>query len=198
MIETKNILISKLQNNEGQIEGVPKNPRFIKDSAFKNLVQSIKELPEMLDLRELIVYPLNENYIVLGGNMRLRAGVELKFTEMPCKILNKNTRVEVLRQIVMKDNGSYGKNDSELLANEWEDYIEDSWGLKENEGYFQQLTKDERKENEKFDEKLPYPITIVVEKKDYDLWQKIKNELSQDNDFQAFITIYKKYCDILK
>jgi len=74
----------------------------------------------MLDLRELIAYDLDGQYIVIGGNQRLRASKECGFTELPIKILDKNTPKKFLRAIIIKDNLPYGEDDMDLLANEWE------------------------------------------------------------------------------
>jgi len=123
------INISKIELNSGQIEGLPKNPRFIKDEQFKNLVQSIRELPEMLELRECIVFPFEKKYVVIGGNMRLRACKEFGIKEIPCKILDIKTPVKMLCEIAIKDNGIYGNTDFDLIANEWSDIILPSWGL---------------------------------------------------------------------
>lgn len=69
----KNIEISLLEPNKGQIKGLPRNPRTIKDKRFKALKKSIEDAPEMLALRELLVYPHNGKFVVIGGNMRLKA-----------------------------------------------------------------------------------------------------------------------------
>jgi len=71
--EQKRISVTEVFFNDGQVEGLPKNPRFIKNEKFRQLVQSIKEFPEMLDLRPIVV---DENMVVLGGNMRLKASIE--------------------------------------------------------------------------------------------------------------------------
>ena len=79
--------LSKLKENNGQIEGLPKNPRIIKDENYKKLLKSIKDNPEMTSLREILVFPHNEEYVVIGGNMRLKALMELGYKEVPCKII---------------------------------------------------------------------------------------------------------------
>ena len=73
-----------LDYNKGQIEGLPKNPRFFRDYRFEAMVKSIKDSPEMLELRELIVVPFMERYVVVCGNLRLRACKELGLTDIPC------------------------------------------------------------------------------------------------------------------
>jgi len=129
MVETKNIDIKKLEVNKGQIEGLPKNPRFIRDDRYEALKKSISDAPEMLSLRELIVYPFNNKFVVVGGNMRLRACKDLGHKEIPCKILDADTPVEKLREYTIKDNKGFGQDDFDLLANEWDvDELTD-WGM---------------------------------------------------------------------
>lgn len=128
-METRQIKISKLKNNTGQIEGLPKNPRFIRDNRFAKLVASIKQDPEMLDLRELIVIPLLSDFVVIGGNMRLRAMIELGYKEAPCKVLDKDTPIEKLKAYTIKDNIPYGENSWDDIANEWDTEQLADWGL---------------------------------------------------------------------
>lgn len=115
-----NIKTSELEVNKGQIDGLPKNPRFIRDERFNALKKSIEDAPEMLSLRELIVYPLNGKYVVIGGNMRLRACKDLGYKELPCKVLGADTPVEKLREYAIKDNLAFGQDDFDILANEWD------------------------------------------------------------------------------
>ena len=119
MVETKSIDIKKLEVNKGQIEGLPKNPRFIRDDRYEALKKSISDAPEMLSLRELIVYPVNSKFVVVGGNMRLRACKDLGHKEIPCKILDADTPVEKLREYTIKDNIAFGNTDWDEIANEW-------------------------------------------------------------------------------
>jgi len=76
--EVKEIKTVDIWPNEGQISGLPKNPRFIKDERFLKLVKSIIDAPEMLRLRELLITPYAEKYVAIGGNMRLRACVHIQ------------------------------------------------------------------------------------------------------------------------
>lgn len=125
-METTNLSIKLLQCNEGQVDGLPRNPRFIKDERFEKLKKSLHDDPEMLSLRELIVYPHNGKYVVIGGNMRLRAAKQLGFKEMPCKVLAEDTPIEKLKAYVIKDNNAFGNDDFDLLANEWDvEFLED-------------------------------------------------------------------------
>ncbi|MBQ3679783.1 MAG: ParB-like nuclease domain-containing protein [Paludibacteraceae bacterium] len=131
--EVKNIKVSDIEVNKGQIYGLPKNPRFIRDERFNALKHSIEEAPEMLGLRELLVYPYEGKYIVIGGNMRLRACLDLGYAEVPCKVLPEETPVAKLREYVIKDNESFGQNDWDILANEWDSEELKDWGV---EGVF--------------------------------------------------------------
>ena len=65
------IEISKIRNNDGQIDGLPRNPRFIKNDKYRALLKSIQDDPEMMELRELIVVPHEDTFVVIGGNMYL-------------------------------------------------------------------------------------------------------------------------------
>jgi tRNA1(Val) A37 N6-methylase TrmN6 len=114
------IELSRLQLNEGQLAGLPKNPRFIKDEKFKDLCRSIETSPEFLDARPLLVYPLDGgNFITLCGNMRLRACRELGMTDAPCYVFPKNTPIEKLREYTIKDNVPFGQTDWDVLK-EWD------------------------------------------------------------------------------
>lgn len=125
--------IEQLERNEGQFYGLPKNPRLIRDERFEALKKSIQDAPDMLDLRELLVYPMdNGKYIVIGGNMRLAACIELGFTELPCKIIRKETPVKTLREITIKDNEAFGQPDWTTIANEWDMEELADWGMELN------------------------------------------------------------------
>jgi hypothetical protein len=129
IIQSETVSIDKIESNDGQVKGLPKNPRFIKDAKFQKLKKSIQENPEMLGARELIVYPHKDKYVVIGGNMRYEALKDLDYSEIPCKILPKNFTPKQLRAIVIKDNVSYGEMDWEILANEWDAQETNDWGV---------------------------------------------------------------------
>jgi len=128
LLQSQLIQISKLKTNEGQIPDVPKNPRFIKDTRFEKLVKSLQDNPEMLSARELLVYQHENQFIVIGGNMRLRAAKELGYKDLPCKVLTDLTS-EQIRAIVIKDNVSFGSDDFESLSNEWDSLELEEWGI---------------------------------------------------------------------
>lgn len=121
--------LSKLEVNKGQIEGVPKNPRFIRDNKYKQLVESISNTPEMMKARPLIVHKQGDKYVVLAGNMRLRAMRDLKWHECPCAITAEGTEAKKLREYAIKDNVAFGEDDMDLLANEWDLGELQDWGM---------------------------------------------------------------------
>jgi ParB-like chromosome segregation protein Spo0J len=123
------VSISRLSNNKGQIEGLPKNPRFCKDHKFVQLKQSIKEDPEMLELREVIAVDYNGELVVIAGNMRLNACLELGIKEVPCKILPQDTPIDKLKAYTIKDNVGFGEHDWDALANDWDVEELAHWGL---------------------------------------------------------------------
>lgn len=130
MTEITTIKISLLEFNKGQLKGLPKNPRFFRDYRYNDMKTSIEESPEMLELRELIVYPLPEGkYLVVCGNLRLRACKELGYTELPCKILSPDTDVKKLREYATKDNVSFGENDMDVMENDWDKTELAHWGV---------------------------------------------------------------------
>ena len=148
-MEIKHIPLHRLLCNEGQIEGLPQNPRNITEEQLQRLVRSLQESPEMLELRELIVVTYGNDYIVIGGNMRLRAAKALKLPTLPCKVLPDNTPIDKLCEYVIKDNGSYGEYDWDILANEWDDMPLVDWGVdmpefSENEEKEKATTKDSK------------------------------------------------------
>lgn len=134
-MQVKSLPITKFELNNGQVEGLPKNPRFIRDERYLALKKSITEFPEMLSYREIVAYPLeNGKYVVIGGNMRLRACREMGMKTIPAKILPKETPVEKLREFTIKDNVSFGQISWDDLANEWEQTELEDWGMEMNFG----------------------------------------------------------------
>jgi DNA modification methylase len=103
----------------------PNNPRLIKDDKFAKLVQSIKDLPQMLAIRPIVV---NADMIVLGGNMRLKACKEAGLKEVPI-IIADNLTEEQQREFLIKDNVSGGEWDWQMLANDWDTEQLNDWGL---------------------------------------------------------------------
>lgn len=129
MITQETIKIDRLLLNAGQIAGVPKNPRFIRDNEYEKLKQSIADYPEMLEAREVVAVPYGDKYVVIGGNMRLRACRELGYKELPVKIYPEDTDPKKLRHFVLIDNKSYGSDDWDCIVNEWDEGELQEWGV---------------------------------------------------------------------
>jgi DNA modification methylase len=108
-----------------QVKSNPNNPRVIKDDKFEKLVRSIKEFPKMLEIRPIVV---NDDMIVLGGNMRLKACKAAGLTHVPI-IKASDLTEEEQRQFIIKDNVSGGEWDWDMLANEWDVEELQEWGL---------------------------------------------------------------------
>jgi len=118
MSDTKKVSIDKLKPN-------PDNPRIIKDDKFKKLVQSIKDFPEMLKLRPIVV---DKDMVVLGGNMRLRALKDAGVKDVEV-IIADNLTDDQKREFIIKDNVGFGEWNWETLANEWHADQLSEWGM---------------------------------------------------------------------
>lgn len=158
---------SLLENNDGQLEGLPKNPRYIKDERFAKLKHSLEVSPEFLEANPLKVYPLdNGHYIILAGNMRFLAGTEIGIEKFPCYIFKKDTPTDKLKEFVIKDNIPFGNTDWDALANDdWVVSDLEDWGMDVSF-----LTSDEEdmdlsglyEEHEATQKEKPLIITIEV------------------------------------
>lgn len=106
----------------------PSNPRFIRDERFEKLVKSISEFPAMLELRPIII---DSDNMILAGNMRYRALLELKFKDIPDKWIKSANELtdDEKKRFIVADNISFGENDWNILANEWEEDDLKDWGL---------------------------------------------------------------------
>jgi hypothetical protein len=110
--------------NIKEIKSNPNNPRVLKDEKFKKLVQSLKDFPEMANVRPIVV---NTDMIVLGGNMRLRAMQEAGWKKAPVQIVDWS--IEKQNEFIIKDNVGFGEWDWDVLANEWNEEELENWGL---------------------------------------------------------------------
>lgn len=117
-MKIENVKISKVKPN-------PENPRIIKDEKFQKLVQSIKEFPEMLRIRPIVV---NQDLVVLGGNMRLKACKDAGMKDIWI-IQASDLTEEQQKQFVIKDNVGFGEWNWDILANEWDSQVLEEWGL---------------------------------------------------------------------
>lgn len=118
---SKKIKLSSIKPN-------PNNPRLIKDERFKKLVQSIEEFPKMFKMRPIVI---DENRVILGGNMRYKALLHLKFKEVPNEWIKLESDLtdEEKKEFIIKDNVGYGEHDFDMLANEWDTDDLEAWGV---------------------------------------------------------------------
>lgn len=150
-MEHKYLPLTALKRNEGQIEGLPTNPREWSKAEIERLKKSIRQTPELMEARGIIVYPHKGEYIILGGNMRYTALSEMKVEQAPCIVLPEGMPIEKLKEIVIKDNGSFGSWDYDLLANEWDELPLTDWGVPAWETKEMELTTKGRESNDDYD-----------------------------------------------
>jgi hypothetical protein len=158
-----------------QVKTNPNNPRLIKDHKFKKLVKSIKEFPEMLEIRPIVV---DKDNIVLGGNMRLRACQEAGLKEVHILQADQLTEKQQ-REFIIKDNVGFGEWDWDDLANEWNAEELEDWGL--------DLPMDVKIDELEDDEEIELEQSVQLEPpKEYILimadpnsleWEEMKEEL---------------------
>jgi ParB-like chromosome segregation protein Spo0J len=107
-----------------EVKSNPNNPRLIKNDKFEKLVQSLKDFPEMAKVRPIVV---NQDFVVLGGNQRLRAMKEAGWKEVPIQVVDWTEQQQ--KEFILKDNVGFGEWQWEMLANEWEAADLEKWGL---------------------------------------------------------------------
>ena len=138
-----------------EIKSNPNNPRVIKDHKFEKLKKSISEFPKMMELRPMVI---NEDNIVLGGNMRLKALKDLGYKEVPEEWVKRASDLteEETRRFIIADNLGFGEHDWEMLANEWDTEELEDWGL---EGFpFESEDIQDIEEIEDFNESVNFII----------------------------------------
>lgn len=189
--------ITKLLYNEGQIDGVPKNPRYLKESEHDKLVKSLADSPELLEYKPLMVYGLEDGtYVTICGNMRLRVANELRiggntnFDKLPCFVLKTDTPIQKIKEYAIKDNVQAGNWDWDELANgEWKVEDLDEWGVNTSflnagesdadtlDGLFD--TEDDKEEKTK-DLKITITIDASFAEKADEIKEKITESLGDE------------------
>lgn len=189
--------ITKLLYNEGQIDGVPKNPRYLKESEHDKLVKSLADSPEFLEYKPLMVYGLEDGtYVTICGNMRLRVANELRiggntnFDKLPCFVLKTDTPIQKIKEYAIKDNVQAGNWDWDELANgEWKVEDLDDWGVNTSflnagesdadtlDGLFD--TEDDKEEKTK-DLKITITIDASFAEKADEIKEKITESLGDE------------------
>lgn len=178
------IKLSKIVENKGQIEGLPRNPRQIKDEKYKLLKKSIEDDPEMLELRELLVYPHNGKFVVIGGNMRLKVLRELGVAECPCKVIPEETPIEKLRAYTIKDNNSFGEYDFDLLGNDWDTDLLLDWGCD-----LPDITIEEENQKDDLSDEIANAFKIEVELENEEEQEKLYNKLINEGYSCRILTL---------
>lgn len=168
LVQSVMLPLSKIEANRGQIVGLPKNPRVIRDAKFQILKKSIEEDPEMTALREILVVEYGDKYVIIGGNMRFRAMQDLGIKEAPCKVIPADTDVEKLKAYTIKDNAGFGEWDWDDLANEWGEEPLSDWGVDVWETEAEEEKAPSNVEEDEFDESKD---TIVCRCMRGDVWQ---------------------------
>ena len=167
-METEVVKISKIKKN-------PNNPRLVKDDKFKKLVQSIKDFPEMLKIRPIVV---NEDMVVLGGNMRLRACKDAGLKDVPIIQASELTEKQQ-REFIIKDNVGFGEWDWDMIANEWDAEQLDDWGL--------DIPIGEQIDNLEDDEEIEFEQSVQLEPpKEYILIMAEPNSLDWEEIKETF------------
>lgn len=161
-IEKKVLPLAELELNNGQIEGLPANPRQWTLTDVERLAASLNETPELLEMRCPIVVPHEGKFVVLGGNLRLAAARHNKDTEVACFVMEGAT-TEKMKEIVIKDNGSFGKWDWDSLANEWDSLPLEDWGV---DVWTAEKEVEKVKKEEKMEGEIPF-TEILNEEHNY-------------------------------
>ena len=184
----------KQQVKISKVKGNPSNPRIIKNDKFKKLVKSIKEFPEMLKLRPIVV---DEDFMVLGGNMRLKASKEAGLSEVWIDIAEGLTE-DQKKEFIVKDNVGFGEWEWDILANEWDSVQLADWGLDVWENPDDAIVEDDDTYTRKIvaptyepKNEKPAPHNLYNTDKVDELIDKIKG-LKLHNTEQAFL-IYAAY-----
>ena len=173
--------MKSVEVNISDIRENQNNPRLIKDDKFKKLVQSIKDFPQMLAIRPIVV---NADMTVLGGNMRLKACKEAGLEKVPVIMANDLTE-EQQKEFIIKDNVGFGEWDWDMIANEWDTEHLTDWGL-DIPDFVQDNEKDEYEKQSGL-----FPLAIILTKKDYNEWQQFKKGYGLRGDTDAFIKLFK-------
>jgi hypothetical protein len=193
--EYADIDITRLEYNDGQLKGISKNPRYLKESEHDKLKKSLTDSPEFLEYKPLMVYAMdNGNYITICGNMRLRVANELRldghseFDTIPCVILKADTPIKKIKEYAIKDNVQAGNWDWDELANgEWETDDLQDWGVDcsflntdEDDTNIDELFEDaQNTESKAKDIKLSVHIPQELEDKVDEIKEIIKSAVSE-------------------
>lgn len=128
-MKTVRLAIKDLEQNTGQIPGLPANPRQWTKTEVEKIAKSLRETPELFEARPIIVTQHGSKYVILGGNLRYEGCKHNKDKDAPCYVIPDGTSIDKMKEIVIKDNGSFGDWDYDVLANLWDDLPLADWGV---------------------------------------------------------------------
>lgn len=129
MLKCQKIKLDKLTPNIGQIPGLPMNPRKWSDEDVERIAKSLRETPELFEARPIIAVPFDGANVILGGNLRFEGATKNGDKDAPVVLLPADTPLDKLKEIVIKDNGTFGQWDTDALLKEWNNGILPDWGV---------------------------------------------------------------------
>lgn len=188
-----------IEENEGQLFGLPANPREIVPEKFELLKADIQKYPQFLQYNALKVYPMDDGkYIVIGGNMRCRALKELGYKEVPCVVIPKETSIEDLKAYILIDNNNFGDWNWSLLEDWPEDMLmECGLDIPEDWDPFQPEQPQGKTNDEPYSRKVETPIyeptgetPTFSEMCDTSKYEQLKNEINNSeipDDVKVFL-----------
>lgn len=177
-MDTKLIKVAKLKAN-------PSNPRVLRDDKFEKLKRSITDFPDMLNYRAIVaVTDTDGKYMVLGGNMRLRALQDLKVKEVPVMLADHWTE-EQRREFIIKDNVGFGEWNWSALANEWDAVELAEWGLDAPDFDVPETPSEERD----LSGELKETFEVIISCKDENHQQQVYNKMIADGHDVRVLTL---------
>tara|TARA_R110002124_G_scaffold87982_1_gene226108 strand:+ start:467 stop:985 length:519 start_codon:yes stop_codon:yes gene_type:complete len=162
----------KQQVKISKVKGNPSNPRIIKNDKFKKLVKSIQEFPEMLKLRPIVV---DEDMMVLGGNMRLKASKEAGLSEVWIDIAEGLTE-EQKKEFIVKDNVGFGEWEWDMLGNEWDSVQLAEWGLDVWQNEDDEQKNEPQDISDNISEEYRIEIELTSEKEQEKIFEELTNK----------------------
>ena len=150
-MKTVRLAIKDLEQNTGQIPGLPANPRQWTKTEVEKIAKSLRETPELFEARPIIVTQHGSKYVILGGNLRYEGCKHNKDKDAPCYVIPDGTSIDKMKEIVIKDNGSFGDWDYDVLANLWDNLPLEDWGVPAWDNQPEKDTTDAQEDD--FDEK---------------------------------------------
>lgn len=187
-METIRIKLKDIAPNKGQIPGLPANPRQWSRTEIDKIAKSLKETPELFEARPIIVMQYAGKFVILGGNLRYEGCKANKDVDAPCFVVPDDTPVEKLKEIIIKDNGSFGQWDYDALANEWDDLPLVDWGVPAWETEEKPETPEAK--DDEFDEDTD---NIPVRCNPGDIWQLGEHRL-MCGDSTDYDSVDKLFC----